>query len=96
MEDRGQAGSLNHLGVEDLGTDAVEAEQADLAEAGLASVEERDTTCCYAQHYNFWGPGRPERRAGDLHRAGRQPHLLRPGRQPQLERSRGHARRGPD
>ena len=51
MENRGQAGSLNHLGVEDLGTDAVEAEQADLAKAGLASVEERDTTCCYAEAY---------------------------------------------
>ena len=59
MENRGQAGSLNHLGVEDLGIDAVEAEQADLAEAGLASVEERDTTCCYAQQDKFWVQGAP-------------------------------------
>jgi hypothetical protein len=59
MENRGQAGSLNHLGVEVLGIDAVEAEQAGLAEAGLASVEERDTTCCYARQDKFWVQGAP-------------------------------------
>jgi catechol 2,3-dioxygenase-like lactoylglutathione lyase family enzyme len=59
MENRGQGGSLNHLGVEVPGTDAVEAEQARLAEAGLASVEERDTTCCYARQDKFWVQGAP-------------------------------------
>ena len=59
MENRGQGGSLNHLGVEVPGTDAVEAEQARLAEAGLASVDERDTTCCYAQQNKFWVQGAP-------------------------------------
>ena len=54
MENPGQGGSLNHLGVEVPGTDAVEAEQARLAGAGLASVEERDTTCCYARQDKFW------------------------------------------
>ena len=59
MENRGHGGSLNHLGVEVPGTDAVEAEQARLAEAGLASVEERDTTCCYARQDKFWVQGAP-------------------------------------
>src|SRR5215469_4321458 len=59
MEHRGQGGSLNHLGVEVPGTDAVEAEQARLAEAGLASVDERDTTCCYARQDKFWVQGAP-------------------------------------
>ena len=59
MENRGQGGSLNHLGVEVPGTDAVEAEQARLAEAGLASVDERDTTCCYARQDKFWVQGAP-------------------------------------
>jgi catechol 2,3-dioxygenase-like lactoylglutathione lyase family enzyme len=49
MENPGQGGSLNHLGVEVPGTDAVDAEQTRLAEAGLASIDERDTTCCYAR-----------------------------------------------
>ncbi len=54
MENPGQAGSLNHLGVEVADTDAVDAEQARLAEAGLASTDERDTTCCYARQDKFW------------------------------------------
>jgi catechol 2,3-dioxygenase-like lactoylglutathione lyase family enzyme len=59
LENPGQGGSLNHLGVEVAGTDAVEAEQARLAQAGLASVEERDTTCCYARQDKFWVQGAP-------------------------------------
>jgi catechol 2,3-dioxygenase-like lactoylglutathione lyase family enzyme len=59
MENRGQGGSLNHLGVEVPGTDAVEAEQARLARAGLAAVEERNTTCCYARQDKFWVQGAP-------------------------------------
>ena len=94
MENPGQGGSLNHLGVEVADTDAVDAEQARLAEAGLAAVDERDTTCCYARQDKFWVEGAPERRAvGDLHRPGRQPDLLGPGRQPALGRSRRRTRR---
>jgi len=59
LENRGQGGSINHLGVEVPGTDAVQAEQARLAEAGLASVDERDTTCCYARQDKFWVQGAP-------------------------------------
>ena len=95
MENPGQGGSLNHLGVEVPGTDAVDAEQARLAGAGLASVDERGTTCCYARQDKFWVAGRPERGAvGDLHRPGGQPHLLGPGRQPQLGDGRSRARPG--
>src|SRR5258708_18267150 len=54
MENRGQGGSLNHLGVEVPDTDAVDAEQQRLAQVGLASIDERDTTCCYARQDKFW------------------------------------------
>jgi uncharacterized protein YqjF (DUF2071 family) len=50
---------LNHLGVEVEDTAAVEAEQARLAEVGLAAVDERDTTCCYARQDKFWVTGTP-------------------------------------
>jgi catechol 2,3-dioxygenase-like lactoylglutathione lyase family enzyme len=60
LENPGQGGSLNHLGVEVRDTGAVEAEQARLAEAGLAAIEERDTTCCYARQDKFWVKGTPD------------------------------------
>ena len=59
LENAGQGGSLNHLGIEVAGTDVVDAEQARLAAAGLASVEERDATCCYARQDKFWVQGTP-------------------------------------
>jgi len=59
LENRGQGGGLNHLGVEVADTDAVEVEQARLARVGLASVDERDTTCCYARQDKFWVQGAP-------------------------------------
>ena len=59
LENSGQGGSLNHLGVEVPDTGVVGAEQARLAEAGLASVDERDTTCCYARQDKFWVQGAP-------------------------------------
>ena len=58
LENPGQGG-LNHLGVEVADTGAVEAEQTRLAEAGLAAIEERDTTCCYARQDKFWVTGAP-------------------------------------
>jgi catechol 2,3-dioxygenase-like lactoylglutathione lyase family enzyme len=60
MENPGQGGSLNHLGVEVADTEAVDAEQTRLAEVGLASVEERETTCCYAKQNKFWVQGTPD------------------------------------
>ena len=59
MENPGQGGILNHLGVEVDSAGAVDAEQARLAQAGLAAVDERDTTCCYARQDKFWVTGAP-------------------------------------
>jgi catechol 2,3-dioxygenase-like lactoylglutathione lyase family enzyme len=60
IENPGQGGSLNHLGVEVADTDAVDAEQQRLAQVGLASIGERDTTCCYARQNKFWVQGTPD------------------------------------
>ena len=59
LENPGQGGTLNHLGVEVDSADTVDAEQARLAQAGLAAVDERDTTCCYARQDKFWVTGSP-------------------------------------
>ncbi len=59
MENPGQGGTLNHLGVEVCDVDRVDAEQARLAEHGLATVDERGTTCCYAKQDKFWVQGAP-------------------------------------
>jgi catechol 2,3-dioxygenase-like lactoylglutathione lyase family enzyme len=59
LENPGQGGSLNHLGVEVEDVDMVDAEQSRLAEQGLASIDERGTTCCYAKQDKFWVQGAP-------------------------------------
>jgi catechol 2,3-dioxygenase-like lactoylglutathione lyase family enzyme len=60
LENRGAGGTLNHLGVEVDDVDTVDAERTRLAEAGLASVDERGTTCCYAKQDKFWVDGAPD------------------------------------
>jgi catechol 2,3-dioxygenase-like lactoylglutathione lyase family enzyme len=60
LENPGQGGSLNHLGVEVDDTEAVDAQHARLSGAGLAPVDERDTTCCYARQDKFWVQGAPD------------------------------------
>jgi catechol 2,3-dioxygenase-like lactoylglutathione lyase family enzyme len=60
LENPGQGGSLNHLGVEVSDTGAVGAEQARLATAGLASSEAGETTCCHARQDKFWVQGAPD------------------------------------
>src|ERR1700689_1201677 len=67
LEIPGQGGTLNHLGVEVDSADAVDAEQARLAGAGLAAVEERDTTCCYARQDKFWVQGAPSGERWEIH-----------------------------
>src|SRR3954449_5751686 len=59
LENPGQGGSLNHLGVEVESTDVVDEEQTRLAQAGLASLYERGTTCCYAKQDKFWVENAP-------------------------------------
>lgn len=60
LENPGQGGTLNHLGVEVADTATVDATQRRLAAAGLASVDERDSTCCYAKQDKFWVEGAPD------------------------------------
>ena len=59
LENPGQGGSLNHLGIEVGSVDEVDATQTRLAEHGLASIDERGTTCCYAKQDKFWVEGTP-------------------------------------
>jgi catechol 2,3-dioxygenase-like lactoylglutathione lyase family enzyme len=60
IENPGHGGSVNHLGVEVSDTDTVDTEQRRLAALGLSSVDERDTTCCYARQDKFWVDGAPD------------------------------------
>ncbi len=50
---------MNHLGVEVADVDTVDGEQTRLADAGLASIDERATICCYAKQDKFWVQGAP-------------------------------------
>jgi catechol 2,3-dioxygenase-like lactoylglutathione lyase family enzyme len=59
LENPGQGGTLNHLGVEVEDADAVDAVQVRLGGEDLASVDERATTCCYAVQDKFWVEGAP-------------------------------------
>ncbi|MFJ3235277.1 ArsI/CadI family heavy metal resistance metalloenzyme [Streptomyces sp. NPDC086787] len=56
----GEATRLDHLGVEVETTEQVAAATARLKEAGLATFEEKDTSCCYALQDKVWvtGPGK--------------------------------------
>jgi catechol 2,3-dioxygenase-like lactoylglutathione lyase family enzyme len=59
IENPGQGGSVNHLGVEVADTDTVDSTQTRLAAAGLATIDERAQTCCYAKQDKFWVEGTP-------------------------------------
>src|SRR5213080_658025 len=59
LENPGHGGSINHLGVEVDDVDAVDALQSALADSGLASVDQRGTTCCYARQDKFWVQNAP-------------------------------------
>jgi catechol 2,3-dioxygenase-like lactoylglutathione lyase family enzyme len=50
----GTTGALNHLGVEVDSAAEVAAGSARLAEAGLATVDELNTNCCYALQDKVW------------------------------------------
>ena len=67
LENPGQSGTLNHLGVEVADSGAVEAERARLTGAGLTAVEERDTTCCYARQDKFWVRDAPDREQWEIY-----------------------------
>ena len=72
LENPGQGGTLNHLGVEVAGTAAVDAEQARLAEAGPGRGRRAGHDLLLRPAGQVLGHRRPRRRAvGDLHRPGR-------------------------
>ncbi|GAA2212019.1 ArsI/CadI family heavy metal resistance metalloenzyme [Nonomuraea monospora] len=57
--EEGEPTRMDHLGVEVEDTAQVTAAAQRLTEAGLATFEENDTTCCYALQDKVWvhGPG---------------------------------------
>ncbi|MEV5560699.1 ArsI/CadI family heavy metal resistance metalloenzyme [Nonomuraea wenchangensis] len=57
--EEGEATRLDHLGVEVEDTAQVDAAAQRLKDAGLATFEENDTSCCYALQDKVWvhGPG---------------------------------------
>ncbi|WP_280501439.1 ArsI/CadI family heavy metal resistance metalloenzyme [Nocardia farcinica] len=59
IENPGQGGSLNHLGVEVESSEQVHDEIARLSDAGLFTEEQIATTCCFATQDKVWvtGPG---------------------------------------
>lgn len=92
----GEDTRMDHLGVEVETTEAVHGATTRLTEAGLATFEENDTTCCYALQDKVWvhGPGQEpwevyvvkadSRQPGQ---AGRQRLLLHGPRRHQRERT---------
>jgi catechol 2,3-dioxygenase-like lactoylglutathione lyase family enzyme len=57
LENRGQGGTLNHLGVEVESSEVVHAEIARLTEAQMFTEEEIGTTCCFATQDKVWVTG---------------------------------------
>ena len=57
LENPGHGGTLNHLGVEVATSDTVHAEIARLADKGLFTEEELNTTCCFAAQDKVWVTG---------------------------------------
>ena len=59
LENPGQGGTLNHLGVEVESSQSVHSEIARLTDEGMFTEEEIGTTCCFATQDKVWvtGPG---------------------------------------
>jgi hypothetical protein len=59
LENPGNGGTLNHLGIEVESSDTVHSEIARLTGEGLFTDEEIGTTCCFATQAKVWvtGPG---------------------------------------
>ena len=57
FEGQGEAGSINHLGVETETADEVVAAESRLGAAGLETTGIDDTICCYAQKTETWVHG---------------------------------------
>jgi catechol 2,3-dioxygenase-like lactoylglutathione lyase family enzyme len=61
IEGVGQAGTLNHLGVEVASSGEVATEAARLRRDGFALRQENGVTCCYAVQDKFWVTGADDR-----------------------------------
>jgi catechol 2,3-dioxygenase-like lactoylglutathione lyase family enzyme len=57
LQNPGQGGTINHLGVEVQSSDKVHTEIARLADEGLFTEEEMGTTCCFAKQDKVWVTG---------------------------------------
>jgi len=57
LENPGQGGTINHLGVEVESSDKVHSEIARLTGEGLFTDEEIGTTCCFATQDKVWVTG---------------------------------------
>lgn len=57
LENPGNGGTINHLGVEVESSEKVHAEIARLAGEGLFTDEEMGTTCCFATQDKVWVTG---------------------------------------
>jgi catechol 2,3-dioxygenase-like lactoylglutathione lyase family enzyme len=57
IENPGQGGTLNHLGVEVASSETVHQEIARLSGEGLFTDEEIGTTCCFAKQDKVWVSG---------------------------------------
>ncbi len=59
LENPGQGGTLNHLGVEVATPEAVQTEITRLTAEGMLTDVEENATCCYATQDKVWvtGPG---------------------------------------
>lgn len=57
IQNPGQGGTLNHLGVEVESSEAVHAEIGRLTNEGLFTEEEMGTTCCFATQDKVWLTG---------------------------------------
>ena len=57
IQNPGEGGTLNHLGVEVATSDTVHSEIARLAGAGLFTEEQMNTTCCFATQDKVWVTG---------------------------------------
>ena len=60
LENPGEGGTLNHLGVEVGSTEQVDEVQRRLTGEGLDSTDERGSTCCYARQDKFWVDETPD------------------------------------
>ncbi|OBJ98614.1 glyoxalase [Mycolicibacterium fortuitum] len=57
IENPGNGGTLNHLGIEVDSSDQVHAEIARLTDEGVFTEEEIGTTCCFATQDKVWVTG---------------------------------------